>query len=237
MTRFFTASSFSFGKCVLIASPSWLPTVSTGLRDVIGSWKTIATSLPPTRRSPRFFSLNRSRPWNIAVPLTTRPGGWGIRPSSASVETLLPEPDSPTMPSVSPGKRSYETPSTAWTIPSSVLNSTTRSLIERTGSGTHSPLGRVERIAEAVADEVHAEDDGNDGQARKDGQPPLLWIRSRLADEHAEGRRRRLDPEAEEGERSLHQNRRADGERGVDDDRPEGVREDVPEHEARVPRP
>src|SRR3954469_9346262 len=183
MTRFFTASSFSFGKCVLIASPSWLPTVSTGLRDVIGSWKTIATSLPRTRRSSRFFSLNRSRPWNIAVPLTTRPGGWGIRPSSASVETLLPEPDSPTIPSVSPGKRSYETPSTAWTIPSSVLNSTTRSSIERIGSGTYPPLLRVERVPETVADEVHTEDDQNDQQAREDRQPPLHGIVLPVGDE------------------------------------------------------
>src|SRR4051794_21521854 len=243
MTRFFTASSFSFGKCVLIASPSWLPTVSTGLRDVIGSWKPSATSSPRPRRSSRFFSLNRSRPWNIAVPLTIRPGGVGIRPSSASVETLLPEPDSPTIPSVSPGKRSYETPSTAWTIPSSVLNSTTRSLIERTGSGTHSPLGRVERIAKTVADEVDAQDDRDDGQAREDRQPPRgppgkrRRVRLRLADEHAERRRRRLDPEVEEGERRLHQDRRADGERRVDDDRPEGVRKDVPEHQARVACP
>ena len=29
--------------------------------------------------------------------------------------TLLPQPDSPTMPSVSPGSTANETPSTAWT--------------------------------------------------------------------------------------------------------------------------
>src|SRR5436190_5679604 len=243
MTRSLMTSSFSSGTCVLIASPSWLPTVSTGLSDVIGSWKTIATSLPRTRRSSFFFSFSRSRPLNIAVPRTIRPGGVGIRPSSASVETLLPEPDSPTIPSVSPGKRSYETPSTAWTMPSSVLNSTTRSLIERTGSGTHSPLGRVERIAEAVADEVDAEDDDDDRQAREDRQPPryppgrCIRVRLRIADEHTEGRRRRLDPEVEEGERRFHQDRGADGERRVDHDQTEGVREDVPEHQARVAGP
>src|SRR6266550_2953844 len=233
-------SSFSSGTCVLIASPSWLPTVSTGLSEVIGSWKFIATSLPRTRRSSFFFSFSRSRPLNIAVPLTIRPGGWGIRPSSASVETLLPEPDSPTIPSVSPGKSSYETPSTAWTIPSSVLNSTTRSLIARSGSGTHPPLLGIERVPEAVADEVDAKDDGHDRQAWEDRQPPrgLPGKRRRVClgvvDEHAEGRSRRLDPEPEEGERRLHQDRRADGERGVADDRAEGVRKDVPEHQTRV---
>ena len=35
--------------------------------------------------------------------------------------TLLPEPDSPTMPSVLPSSTVNETPSTALTIPSSVL--------------------------------------------------------------------------------------------------------------------
>ena len=38
--------------------------------------------------------------------------------------TLLPEPDSPTMPSTSPGATSNETPSTARTSPSSVRNET-----------------------------------------------------------------------------------------------------------------
>jgi hypothetical protein len=90
------------GKCVVIASESWLPIVNTGLSDVIGSWKIIATSLPRKSRISFFFSLSRSRPLNIAVPLTIRPGGCGIRPSRASVDTLLPEPDSPTIPSVSP---------------------------------------------------------------------------------------------------------------------------------------
>src|ERR1700754_3179699 len=108
-------------------------------------------------------------------------------------------------------------PSTAWTMPSSVLNSTTRSLIESRGSGTHPPLRRVERVPQAVADEVDAQDDQDEGQAREDGQPPLLRIRLCRGDEHAERRRRRLDPEAEEGERRLDQDRRADGERRVDD--------------------
>src|SRR5262245_25718941 len=173
----------------------------------MGSWKIIATSLPRTRRSSFFLSRSRSIPLNIAVPLTIRPGGSGIRPRSASVETLLPEPDSPTIPTVSPGKMSYETPSTAWTIPSSGLNSTTRSVIERIGSGTHAPLLWVERIPEAVADEVDAEDDQDDRQAREDRQPPLLRVLLRVTDEPAERRRRRLDAEAEEGEGRLDQDR------------------------------
>src|SRR5581483_9395993 len=125
-------------------------------------------------------------------------------------------------------------PSTAWTTPSSVRNSTTRSLIERIGSGTDSPLLRVESVAKPVADEVHAEHDQDDRQTRKDRQPPLLGVRLRVRDEDAERRGRVLDPEPEERERGLGDDRRADGERSVDDDRAEGVREDVAEHDPHV---
>jgi hypothetical protein len=41
-------------------------------------------------------------------------------PSTVRKVTDLPDPDSPTMPSVSPGWRENETPSTALTRPSSV---------------------------------------------------------------------------------------------------------------------
>ena len=41
--------------------------------------------------------------------------------------TLLPEPDSPTIPRVSPRSSVNDTPSTAWTMPSSVLKLVLRS--------------------------------------------------------------------------------------------------------------
>ena len=44
-----------------------------------------------------------------------------VRPMMVWVATLLPDPDSPTMPSVWPGSTLNETPRTAWTMPSSVL--------------------------------------------------------------------------------------------------------------------
>src|SRR6266496_5190480 len=93
--------------------------------------------------------------------------------------------------------------STAWTMPSSVLTSTIRFRIERSGSGTNPPLGRIESVAKSVAHEVHAEDDHHDRQAGEDGQPPLLWVRLAAGNEYAERRRRRLDAEAEEGQRRL----------------------------------
>ena len=47
--------------------------------------------------------------------------------------TLLPEPDSPTIPRVLPRSSWKDTPSTARTTPSSVLNRTRRSLTSRYG--------------------------------------------------------------------------------------------------------
>jgi len=47
--------------------------------------------------------------------------------STDIIVTLLPEPDSPTIPSTSPWPSVNETPSTARTTPSSVLKETLRS--------------------------------------------------------------------------------------------------------------
>ena len=66
----------------------------------------MATSLPRTSRIAFLLSFSRSRRSKIASPETTFPGGCGISPSSVMVLTLLPEPDSPTIPSTSPGKTS-----------------------------------------------------------------------------------------------------------------------------------
>src|SRR5262249_34458604 len=218
-----------------IASPSWKPTFSTGLSEVIGSWKTIATSSPRNRCSSRFFSFRRSLPLNIAVPLAIRPGGCGISPRIDIVDTRLPEPDAPTIPRISPGKTSYESPSTAWTMPSSVRNSTTRSRIERIGSGTNPALLRVEGVTQAVADEVDAQHNQNDRDTGEYRQPPLLRVVLTVRGETTERRRGRLDTEAEERERGLDQDRGRNGERARNDDRTERVGKHVPEHDARVP--
>src|SRR5207247_9195780 len=132
----------------------------------------------------------------------------------------------PAMPSVSPGKTAYEMPSTACTTPSSVLNSTMRSRIDSSGSGTNPPLLRVERVAQAVADEVDAENDEDEHEPRQNGEPPLLRRDLAARDEHAERRRRRLDPKPEEGESGLGDDRGRHRERPVHDHRTKRVRED-----------
>ena len=61
--------------------------------------------------------------------------------------TLLPEPDSPTMPSVSPRRSVNERPETALTMPSSVGNCTARSRTSRSSSllTRSAPAGRGRR--------------------------------------------------------------------------------------------
>ena len=76
--------------------------VNVGLSDVIGSWKTIAISLPRTRSSTAAEpSPTSDSPFQRTSPAVILPGR-SISPIAACAVTLLPEPDSPTMPSVSP---------------------------------------------------------------------------------------------------------------------------------------
>src|SRR5512132_1092820 len=68
--------------------------------------------------------LSRFSPWNRASPETLPPRA---SPMIDRQVTLLPEPDSPTIPRVWPRSREKLTPSTALTMPSSLLNRTRRS--------------------------------------------------------------------------------------------------------------
>ena len=104
-------------RCRINASAICLPMVITGLSEVIGSWKIIEMSLPRTRRISSSLILSRSRPPSFTVPETMRPGGSGIRRISDSAVMLLPQPDSPTIASVSPAATWKSTLSTALTMP------------------------------------------------------------------------------------------------------------------------
>jgi hypothetical protein len=97
-----------------------MPTVNTGLSEVIGSWKIIAISRPRMLRISSADSLSSSRPLKITSPSSTRPGGLGMMPMIDFMATDLPEPLSPTMAIDWPSSSEKEIPLTAWTIPSSV---------------------------------------------------------------------------------------------------------------------
>src|SRR5688572_17104254 len=106
--------------CLRIASAICSPTGNAGLSEVIGSWKIIETRSPRRSRSRCAEAFSRSSPSSSTSPPAMRPGGCGTRPMMESAVTLLPQPDSPTMPSVRPRCRLKSTPSTARTSPRSV---------------------------------------------------------------------------------------------------------------------
>ena len=91
-----------------------------------GSWKIIEIPFPRTPRSSSSSISSRFSPRKEALPLITAFSA-RVSPRMVMFATLLPHPDSPTMPSVRPGWTSKEAPSTAFTTPSSVSNRTRRS--------------------------------------------------------------------------------------------------------------
>src|SRR5919201_1224568 len=167
----FSASLRSMPKCVSSASRICRPIVSTGFNDVIGSWKIIAISRPRMRRSARSLWRIRSAPSNTAVPDSTRPLR-ASRPRMASDVTLFPHPDSPTIPSVSPDAMSNEIPFTACTVPRRVQKRTWRLSTERSAVLSTAAQLRIERLPQAVPDEVEPES-GNVDDRRRERECPL----------------------------------------------------------------
>src|SRR6266516_633770 len=222
--------------CRRVGSATCQPTRYTGLSEVIGSWKIIAISRP--RISRISYSLIRVRSWplNMTFPPTIRPGR--CRRMMLSAVTDLPQPDSPTMPSVSPALSSNETPSTALTMPSLVEKTVCRSRTSSSGCVT-AGLGlqsRVESIPDGVAEDVRGQDGEKDREPWKSNQEPgaeevALGVRQHVAP----ARCRRLDAEAEEVQGRLDEDDLADAEAGGDDQHREDVGQQVANHQARVP--
>src|SRR5262245_22028799 len=123
-------------------------------------------------------SGTRSRPRHRIWPATMRPGGIGTSFKIDMAVTVLPHPDSPTTPKVSPLATVRSTPSTACTMPSSVAKCVLRPRISSSFSPTpeltsHAlpshHLAGVERIAQSIADEIDAQDGEEDGGAGEHG--------------------------------------------------------------------
>src|SRR4029450_2019500 len=125
-----TSASVSEGSWVSSVSLKWSSIRIKGLRRVIGSWKISPISGPRRRRRSRSPSSTMLRPPNWIVPSMTAPRG--RRPMIPRPSVDLPQPDSPTSPSVSPVPISNETPSTARTGPRLVPYQTLRSSTVRT---------------------------------------------------------------------------------------------------------
>ncbi len=115
------ASALVEPKCSCIASVTWKPQVSTGLSDVMGSWNIMAILLPRMARISSSDNSNKLNSSSITCPLTTELLLSSKRISDNAV-TDLPEPDSPTIPMVSPLARVKLIPLTASNKPFAVLN-------------------------------------------------------------------------------------------------------------------
>src|SRR5581483_9171170 len=164
-------------------------------------------------------SGTRSRPCHRICPATMRAGGIATSLRTESAVTVLPQPDSPTTPSVSPAAIARSTPSTARTMPSSVEKCTLRPRISSSGAKSHHPA-RVERIAQPVADEVdrqHGEKDraaGKQRPVRGDGEVVLGVVKNT-----APGRDVGRKAEAEKRQRRFGDDRGGDIDGAGDDDR------------------
>src|SRR3954451_2700724 len=150
------AAVLDTGSCARICSAMCQPTLYTGVREVIGSWKIIAMSLP--RRDRRSLSRIATRSWprKRASPSTTQ---FGSRMSFRMliIETLLPDPDSPTIARSSPACRVNDSPSTACTVPWRERNETRRPSTSSRGSGISHP--GLEDGVEQVDDGVGQDDE------------------------------------------------------------------------------
>ena len=113
------SSSYSLrlrsGRCRLSTRRNWLPMVKDGLKELIGSWKIIAISPPRMRRLSSGLSDRRSRPSSTISSATTSVGGRSM-PRIAFSAVLLPDPLSPTKPTISPGLTVSENSFTAGTF-------------------------------------------------------------------------------------------------------------------------
>src|SRR3546814_6964668 len=104
---------------------------------------------------------------------------------------VLPEPDSPATPRVSPAAMRKETSFTACTSPSWVakrVSSLPTSRMAVMSAIPLSPVLGIERVAQAVADEVEGEEGGGQEERREDQHPGgNLHHVGALGDQHAPG--------------------------------------------------
>ena len=153
------------------------PTRISGFSELAGSWKTIAIAVPHTsaqlaRRCGRRARRRRSGPSPIAT--TSGPDS---RPMIERLSTVLPEPDSPTMPT---RLAAFDRQATPRRRPAPararVRKWVTRSVdLEQRGVTSRSSDRRspdVEAAGEPVADEVEREHREEQHQAREDRRPP-----------------------------------------------------------------
>src|SRR3954447_21997180 len=162
-------------------------------------------SLPRMARISASESVSRSLPWKRIEPAIL-PGGSGISRISDIEVTDFPQPDSPTMASVSPSSTWNEMPSTARLIPSGVRKwvcrfSTSSNAIRSQTLGH----ARIKRVAQAVAEQVDGEHGHREERGGKEHDERFyLPQRPALGHDVAPGRNGRRRTGADERQDTLH---------------------------------
>src|SRR5262245_3786023 len=141
-----------------------------GFKAVIGSWKIIAMLRPRSRRHTAGRDASRSRPRQMIRRADHLSGG-GRMPITARARTVLPLPDSPTMPRDSPADTENETSRSSKTFSPDRGIQTERPSTSRTGGMDLGLHARVEDVAQSIPEEVEPQHGNDDYQPRKHHDP------------------------------------------------------------------
>src|SRR5690242_8982615 len=218
--------------------------LKSGFKDAIGSCRIIAICRPRIRRISRAGLVVSSSPANSMLPATMRAAG-GSRPTTDRQVVVLPHPDSPTSPMVSPSFTVKSMPSTALTtrVPPNerywVCSPATRSR----GAIRYSPLHvaqlRIEPHAQPVPEQLGRQYDQQNAEAREDGKPPIADHQHRpsVRQHRSPGRLGRRNPDAEEAQRGFGNDDDADRQAGEHHRRIEYIGQNVAEDHPEPARP
>src|ERR1051326_533683 len=158
---------------------------------------------------------SKSSPAKRIVPPAVR-AFFAIVPRIAFASVVLPHPDSPTSPMISPGRMVRLTPSSTRAGPDSVANETKRFSTSRrltSAGGTADP--RVEHVTQAVAQEIESHHDEEDRKPGRERVPPGLGQElARLGNHAAPLRRGRRRAEPQESERARGEDGESHADRG-----------------------
>src|SRR5437879_2866056 len=152
---------------------------------------------------PRSGIASSSCPVKRMVPPAVR-AFLAIVPRIAFASVVLPQPDSPTSPMISPGRIVRLTPSSTRAGPDSVAKETKRFSTSRrlaSAGGTANP--RVKHVTQTVAQEIEPHHDEEDRKAGRERVPPGLGEElARLGNHAAPLGRRRRRAQPQEAERA-----------------------------------
>src|SRR5262245_57681816 len=176
---------------------------------------------PRTSSSMRLRGMaSRSSPPKRIEPISWR--AFAARmPRMALASVVLPQPDSPTRPRISPARIVRLTPSSTLATPAPVMKETKRlSTSRRLSPGVATSDPWVEDIAQAVAQKIEAHHDQENGKARRQRGPPGFGQElARFGDHATPLRLRRRGAEAEEPQRAGREDGKTHADGGAHDDR------------------